>query len=331
VLGLQDGEDGYRLTFEQALLATEVCNGVLARCGEVVDAGAIPLLVALCAGPDGPLPEIVDQEGREEEPVVAEQSAAKGKKGKKAKKAKAAKLEPGALLRSDAKMPPDRRPLHVFTPDANASAHARLACTFEQPDARTCLWPCWLALAGMAECHVYASACLRLLSLSEDAKGGIMAAGAARYLGHLLESKVELARWHARQTLLNLAMVPEHAKELAQYGYPDYITGGNIPAVRPKHRPAALTAESVGGSHGDTASCKGAVPKSRAQASPEKRSIPGVHAPWIAGLWPHDMQGDRTVPASSPSCPLPVSPAESQRLRSTLRRWLPLQGGGQVH
>jgi hypothetical protein len=92
-------------------------------------------------------------------------------------------------------------------------------------------------LAGMAEAQTYAAGCLRLISLDEAHKQAIMAAGAARYLAGLLDSKVHLARWHARQTLLNLAMTVDHARELASYDVPNFVTGQNFPVMQYLHRP----------------------------------------------------------------------------------------------
>jgi hypothetical protein len=97
----------------------------------------------------------------------------------------------------------------------------------------------------MSEAFVYASGCLRVLSLVPENKPLLMEAGAHRYMAHLLDSKLDLARWHARQTMLNLAMVPEYAAELAVYELPNYVTGANIPrqsllTVRPHTAPAAM-------------------------------------------------------------------------------------------
>ena len=94
----------------------------------------------------------------------------------------------------------------------------------------------------MAEAQTYAAGCLRLISLDEAQKDATMRAGAARYLPGLLDSKVHLARWHARQALLNLAMVPPHARELARYDVPAFVTGRNIPAVEYLHRPQTAPA-----------------------------------------------------------------------------------------
>jgi len=136
---------------------------VLLRCEAVAAAGAIPLLMRLCAGSEGFSAD-------------APEGDAKGKsKGKK--KAKKAKPEP-----------------------------------------------------GMEEAQTYGAGCLRLLSLEDEHKEEMMAAGAPRCLPQLVESKLQAARWHARQTLLNLAMVPAHATVMTRFGLPDYITGSNIPA-----------------------------------------------------------------------------------------------------
>lgn len=100
----------------------------------------------------------------------------------------------------------------------------------------------------MLEAHTYAAGCLRLLSLDEDHKAQIMIAGAPRYIAHLLDCKQDLPRWHARQTLLNLAMVPAYASELSLYEMPNFITGGNIPnvsVVRPKTAPASLAGAQI--------------------------------------------------------------------------------------
>lgn len=101
----------------------------------------------------------------------------------------------------------------------------------------------------MAEAQTYAAGCLRLISLDEAHKAAAMRAGAARYLPGLLDSKVHLARWHARQALLNLAMVPPHARELARYGVPPFVTGRNVPTVQLLHRPQTAPAAVQQGSH----------------------------------------------------------------------------------
>ena len=92
---------------------------------------------------------------------------------------------------------------------------------------------------------MYASGCLRLLSLVPENKPLIMEAGAHRYMAHLLDCNVDLSRWHARQTLLNLAMVPEFAHTLSLYEFPFFVTGANLPrpptaAYRPHTAPATL-------------------------------------------------------------------------------------------
>lgn len=96
----------------------------------------------------------------------------------------------------------------------------------------------------MQEAHIYASGCLRLLSLVPENKPLLMDAGAHRYMAHLLDCNIDLSRWHARQTLLNLAMVPEFAATLALYELPHFVTGANLPkpppACRPYTAPAAL-------------------------------------------------------------------------------------------
>jgi hypothetical protein len=97
----------------------------------------------------------------------------------------------------------------------------------------------------MQEAHVYASGCLRMLSLLPDNKPLLMDAGAHRYMAHLLDSNNDLSRWHARQTLLNIAMVPEFAATLVLYELPNFVTGANLPrrpltACRPHTAPAAL-------------------------------------------------------------------------------------------
>eukprot|EP00892_Ulva_mutabilis_P010258 jgi/Ulvmu1/7604/UM038_0029.1 len=100
---------------------------------------------------------------------------------------------------------------------------------------------------GMLDAQTYAAGCLRMLSLDEDNKTQIMSAGAPRYIAHLLDCKQDLPRWHARQTLLNLAMVPSYACVLALYDIPNFVTGGNIPnssPCRPQTAPAALEGKS---------------------------------------------------------------------------------------
>lgn len=98
----------------------------------------------------------------------------------------------------------------------------------------------------MAEAQTFASGCLRLISLDEDNKGAVMAAGAARYLPPLLDSRCHLARWHTRQTMLNLAMDGAHARDLALYDVPNFVTGQNVPTVQYLHRPVTAPAALAG-------------------------------------------------------------------------------------
>lgn len=95
----------------------------------------------------------------------------------------------------------------------------------------------------MLEAQTFAAGCLRLLSLDEENKTLIMTAGAPRYIAHLLDCKQDLPRWHARQTLLNLAMIPSYACVLALYDIPNFVTGNNVMKTmpgRPKTAPAML-------------------------------------------------------------------------------------------
>lgn len=78
------------MALEAALLDPAERALVQARCTQVAAMSAIPLLVHLCAGPDGPLPDMAAAA-----PVIEVASTGK-KKGKKAKKGKKPKLEPGA-------------------------------------------------------------------------------------------------------------------------------------------------------------------------------------------------------------------------------------------
>jgi hypothetical protein len=97
--------------------------------------------------------------------------------------------------------------------------------------------------SGMLEAHTFAAGCLWLLSLADDYKDAIMSAGAPRYMAHLLVCKADLPRWHARQVLLNLSMVPAFSTALAAYDIPNFVTGRNVPSVRllrPSTAPAAL-------------------------------------------------------------------------------------------
>eukprot|EP00798_Chlamydomonas_sp_ICE-L_P021264 gene21264-28184_t len=84
----------------------------------------------------------------------------------------------------------------------------------------------------MAEAQTYSSAVLRLISLSEEWREPLVKAGAIRYLLPLLNSKLNQARWNARQTLINLSMSTELMPTLKLYSVPEYIHAGNIP-----HRP----------------------------------------------------------------------------------------------
>lgn len=135
----------------------------------------------------------------------------------------------------------DRCPWHCcwWSPDVNPSAQ-------EKKGHHSMMWT--VLSAGMLEAHTYAAGCLRLLSLDEDNKSHIMGAGAPRYISHLLDCKQDLPRWHARQTLLNLAMVPSYACVLALYDIPNFVTGSNVPSVspgRPKTAPATLEGKSL--------------------------------------------------------------------------------------
>jgi hypothetical protein len=94
------------LHVERALLQEGERHRVMGRCAEVDAAGALPLLVQLCAGPEGPLPAHVATPAPEAgavDKVQAENEKGKARKKKKkgGKKGKKAKLEPGVLCRLD--------------------------------------------------------------------------------------------------------------------------------------------------------------------------------------------------------------------------------------
>eukprot|EP00884_Botryococcus_braunii_P020290 jgi/Botrbrau1/6945/Bobra.0215s0022.1 len=98
---------------------------------------------------------------------------------------------------------------------------------------------------GAIDAQIQASACLRIMSMTEQGQSGLMreAGEAARCLVPLLQSRVSATRWNARQTLLNLAIAPDNAEELASLEVPDYITGVNVPKpqfLRPATAPALM-------------------------------------------------------------------------------------------
>ncbi|KAK9824096.1 hypothetical protein WJX72_007705 [[Myrmecia] bisecta] len=176
----EQAEDGDRIVLEAILQDDERKEQAMARVQLVAASGAIPWLVGMCVGPDGPLPV---PSGDAASPAAPK---AKAKKGKK----KAGKLE-----------------------------------------------------EGMAEAQAFAAGCLRLMSLSDATKRDIMQLGGVRYLAPLLDSRNNHARWNARQTLLNLAMLPEHVPTMTQYKVPNYIHGANLPRNewgRPFTAPASL-------------------------------------------------------------------------------------------
>uniref|UniRef100_A0A7S1SVA0 Uncharacterized protein n=1 Tax=Tetraselmis chuii TaxID=63592 RepID=A0A7S1SVA0_9CHLO len=82
---------------------------------------------------------------------------------------------------------------------------------------------------GQAEAQTNAAGCLRLLSLSDNNKVSIIKEQGVRYLTPLLTTKADHARWHARQVLLNCAMLPNYTKLMQMYKVPDYVTAANVP------------------------------------------------------------------------------------------------------
>lgn len=58
----------------------------------------------------------------------------------------------------------------------------------------------------MAEAQAYCTAVLRLISLAEEQRGALVAAGLVRYLLPLLEAKTSPARWNTRQVRLRAHM-----------------------------------------------------------------------------------------------------------------------------
>ena len=83
----ENGLDGLKL--EQALLDPAERDRVLERCRLVAAAGAIPLLIHLCAGPEGLAPDKMAAAAEKPDTPPGK------KKGKKAKGKKKLKLEPG--------------------------------------------------------------------------------------------------------------------------------------------------------------------------------------------------------------------------------------------
>lgn len=76
---------------------------------------------------------------------------------------------------------------------------------------------------GQAECQTNAAGCLRLISLSDNNKATIIKEQGIRFLTPLLTAKLDHARWHARQVMLNCAMLPDYTKLMELYK----VTGRN--------------------------------------------------------------------------------------------------------
>ena len=70
---------------------------------------------------------------------------------------------------------------------------------------------------GQPECQTYAAGCLRLMSLSDNNKREIIKQGGIRFLTPLLTAKTDHARWHARQVMLNCAMLPDYTSLMQMY------------------------------------------------------------------------------------------------------------------
>ena len=70
---------------------------------------------------------------------------------------------------------------------------------------------------GQPECQTYAAGCLRLMSLSDNNKREIIKQGGIRFLTPLLTAKTDHARWHARQVMLNCAMLPDYTTLMQMY------------------------------------------------------------------------------------------------------------------
>ena len=90
---------------------------------------------------------------------------------------------------------------------------------------------------GMPQAHIYASGCLRQLSYDDNNKAKIVKAEAPRFLAPLLESNIAEARWHARATLLNMAMDPQQHSDMHLCGVPQHILSISSPAIKNLQRP----------------------------------------------------------------------------------------------
>ncbi|BDA44496.1 hypothetical protein COCOBI_05-6830 [Coccomyxa sp. Obi] len=85
---------------------------------------------------------------------------------------------------------------------------------------------------GAEAAQINACSCLKMMSLHDDCKQGIVDSGGIPILLPLLASKVDHVRWSARQVLLNAAMLPDLAERLEREGAPVYIHGMNLVRLR---------------------------------------------------------------------------------------------------
>ncbi|KAK9915891.1 hypothetical protein WJX75_005712 [Coccomyxa subellipsoidea] len=77
-----------------------------------------------------------------------------------------------------------------------------------------------------------ALSCMRVMSLHDDCKVSIADSNGIAILLPFLTVKMDAVRWAARQTLLNMAMLPEVAETLERKGAPTYIHGMNLIRLR---------------------------------------------------------------------------------------------------
>lgn len=172
---------------------------VLARVHEVAHSDALSVLVELCNGPAGPLAAV---------DLNAPPPPPEDKKKKGTKKAKPKKVSYCLLT------------LHVYLQDSMPVDNLKFSTvhTVLQVSDRKLLLVQGKKAGkledGMAEAQAQAAGCIRLLSLSDLVKVDLMAAGAVRFLTPLLESKLNQARWNARQVRHLSVLCPQVAPTL---------------------------------------------------------------------------------------------------------------------
>lgn len=264
------------MTSVMELMTKEERTTFYERVAQVVRAGAVPSFIQLCAGPRGPLPAKdlpFNPDEEGEGPIV--EGIHEGRE--------AGEGEP------------------------EPAAGAKKSAARKQKGKKEKL------VTGMAEAQSWCSACLRLISLVDEHKGGLLNQGVVRYLLPLLQSSVSLARWNARQVLIQLSLLPTATEVLNQYRAPCYIHHKNIPAshykrlsTTPAEDPSARMAPQLLGvvlNKAQNLSLNGGVSPPPASSSPTR--LPSA-SPSARG--PHSRRSSITGRSESPPPHTAVEP-----------------------